>query len=1126
MSLLKYISTRKDVFDRSLDEFLAPSLSEVVFGKAHRMYVDPEEFVSITYPTSTIKKIVNEVINAFMAGSGKVILLPSAYGGGKTHIMILLYHIARKPSLLSKLLGEQREQEHRALEGVNIIVIDGMDKRTAPSPLPDEVLEEGDVKVRTLWGYVAYKLNAYSKVRWYDETLISPEKFTLSEVFSGKKVLVLIDELGTYYKRLSEAPPEVAERLRGYPRQVAVFLRALSEIVKDNSVVVIMSIPAEPTERGFEPEPGYKSFVEEVVNEVARVAIRAEKPIATDEDFANILKRRLFESVNPEGARLASRRLKRLHADNENIVKDVSGDTENYYPFHPLFITTLRDIVERNKDLQKTRDALRIARKVVRSLHDRQELSLIMPTDIDLRIEEIRTWIVTQKFIGFDAVVDKIISKVKEIPVEEGVNQDAYRDLAYRLALYVFLRTFIYDPHLEPRSEFPGKSEVITGVYDPARYEQYLISPTMASDLLDKLSSGDIEYRAPHLYGREGYYWVTRLLDIRERVEKEAEKVEDVKAIERILDEIKALYSKPYDAREQIKPVVFSLGPVVLLKPDLVDHDAPEYKLVIVVSPMKDLKDGTYASGSVYDIVYYRLSGRQKATRRYANTVAVLLSNKEDKWMEIIKTAKMIVACERLERAIRHEYTDERIIKILREELRDMKEGLTKTLKFKLVVHYFNLIAYPAVKERKNIVQVVQVSPTQRTLVEVAEETLRKNAGKIIERMYSEQFDVIATILEGEPRQEIKWTRKMKVSDIINAFYENPELPMIPREDIRKALLSGLKELKIGVERGGKVYFKEVEDTGKLSELKDTDVVMPLEEAAERQIDELSDVKEIVEGETVVIRYYVAIRGKEEVPVRELRSRYPDNYIKVFVESDIKLREERVRHGFDVEVNPQELELRLDGAPDQVIINVFVKRIGKFEGRVSLRPESELSKVEPSSGVPDFEATWLIPVPEEPGEYVYLLHAESGKLKKTSRVKLIVKRGLLCKPDPPERILEITVRGDVEAATIVEFLKVIGKSVLGSKIVKQCNVKVEFHEEVRPDKPKRSIRVSLEDVMIDDVERVVKALSSAFGVMGRLKCFGDVKVEVRGEGIVTDFNSLAVADTTIKQRGVHVEYCW
>jgi predicted AAA+ superfamily ATPase len=262
MSLLKYISTRKDVFDRSLDEFLAPSLSEVVFGKAHRMYVDPEEFVSITYLTSTIKKIVNEVINAFMAGSGKVILLPSAYGGGKTHIMILLYHIARKPSLLSKLLGEQREQEHRALEGVNIIVIDGMDKRTAPSPLPDEVLEEGDVKVRTLWGYVAYKLNAYSKVRWYDETLISPEKFTLSEVFSGKKVLVLIDELGTYYKRLSEAPPEVAERLRGYPRQVAVFLRALSEIVKDNSVVVIMSIPAEPTERGFEPEPGYKRLQE------------------------------------------------------------------------------------------------------------------------------------------------------------------------------------------------------------------------------------------------------------------------------------------------------------------------------------------------------------------------------------------------------------------------------------------------------------------------------------------------------------------------------------------------------------------------------------------------------------------------------------------------------------------------------------------------------------------------------------------------------------------------------------------------------------------------------------------------------------------------------------------------
>lgn len=89
----------------------------------------------------------------------------------------------------------------------------------------------------------------------------------------------------------------------------------------------------------------------------------------------------------------------------------------------------------------------------------------------------------------------------------------------------------------------------MSGVYDPARYEQYLISPPRVSELLDKLSSGSIEYRMPHLYGREGYYWVTRLLDIKERVEKEAEKVDDRSALNYVLQGIDVLFKKPYEGR-------------------------------------------------------------------------------------------------------------------------------------------------------------------------------------------------------------------------------------------------------------------------------------------------------------------------------------------------------------------------------------------------------------------------------------------------------------------------------------------------------------------------------------------------------------------------------------------------
>jgi predicted AAA+ superfamily ATPase len=1124
MTLWKHASVRKDVFDKELDRAVAPSLSEVVLGIAHKIYVDPEEFINITYPTDTIRKIVNEVVEAFVAGTGKTIILPSAFGGGKTHIMILLYHLIKKLSLLPRLLGEGVRSKTHALEEVEVIVIDGTDKRTSPSPLPGEALEENGVKVSTLWGYLAYKLNAYEKMRKYDELLTSPEKSVLSQIFSGKKVLVLIDELGIYYNRLARVPhPEKAEVLRKYAEQVVIFLRMLSESVKDSCVVVVLSIPAEPTERGLEPESGYEEFVKKIEQEVSRTAIRAEKPIATNEDFANILKKRLFDKVDVSRAQLVSRRLRSLHDEHRDLVKDVSVDVEKYYPFHPLFITTLREIVEKNKDLQKTRDALRIARKVLRNLYDKvKDLSLIMPADIDLRVEEVRTSVITERYLGFDLVVSKIIDKAREIPVEEGVDPEVYRDLAYRLALYVILRTYIYDPYLEPRSEFPGKSEVVTGVYDPVRYEQYLISPPRVSELLDKLSSGSIEYRMPHLYGREGYYWVTRLLDIKERVEKEAEKVEDVTALNYVLREIDALFTKPYEGREEAKPTVFSSKPTTLLEAKPIEEDSPEYKLVVIASPLNNVREGVYNSGDLYDIIYYRLSGRQKAMRRYQNTIAVLFSNDAGKLKEIAKTAKMVVACEKLDRIVKQEYREETVVRILREEIKDLRESLDRSLKYKLVAQYFNLIAYPDVENKANVVRVDRVNPTRKTLVEIAEDTLR-SLNKILEERYSQQFDVLVSLLEGGVREEIKWSREMKVNDVVNAFLENPGLPMIPARDVKRALLSGLRELKVGVVRNGKVYFKSVRGAETVSELGDADVVIPPEVAAEKQIEELSKVEEEFREGLFIRRYYVAVYDGKEIPIKDLKLRYPDTYVKVFIASEIKLREERIQHGFDVEVVPLKQELRLDEVPDQVTIKVFVKRIGSFESEVLLKPES--GSAHPDRGVPDFESVWTLPVPKEPGEYSYTLRAEGAGLAKGVEVKLVIKKGLLCKQEPPEKVAEVTLRGDAEAAEVVEYLRVVNRSVQGVKVIRRCSVKVEFLER-KPSEFERAISVSLEGVTIDDFATVVKALSSAFGVTAKVKCVGELRLEVVGEGKVTNLSELLSADANIKQRQVNVEYCW
>jgi predicted AAA+ superfamily ATPase len=1124
MTLWEYVSIREDVFDRSLDDKLAPSLAEVVFKEAHEIYIDSERFIDITYPTETLKKLLEEVLNAFASRVGRVIILPSAFGGGKTHIMILLYHLLKNPALLSRILGDSAKIKQHVLEGATVVVIDGTDKRTAPSPIPGEALEVDGVKIRTLWGYLAYKLNAYDKARTYDESLISPESSTLLGLFAGKKALILIDEIGLYYNRIARGPPE----LSNYADQVVVFLRMLTEAAsrKDVSVVVVISLPAEPTREGLRAEPGYENFVEKIEREVARRGVIVEKPIATDEDFANILRRRLFSNIDERGAELASRKLKRAFVDYRDHLKDLSEEVKKYYPFHPLFIAMFREIVERNKDLQRTRDALKIARKVLRSLYSSvKELSLIMPTDIDLRVREIRTNIVTQSFMGFDVVVDKIISKTREIPVEGTFVQEVYRDLAYRVALYVFLRTYIYDPHLEPKSEFPSKAEVVTGVYDPDRCDQYLLSPARISELLEKLAAGTIEYRVPHLYGRDCYYWVTRLLDIGERISKEAERVEDSQTLALILEEVEKLYSKPYDAdaRGEVKSAVFAPKPKVLLEAKPLEDDVAEYRVVVIVPPLENKREGVYTADELYDVVYYKLSGRQKAMKRFLNTTVVLFSNNVFKWQDVIKTAKMIIACDRLKETISREYRDEKVVKLLKDELKRERDNLLSTLKYKLVTQYFNLVVYPDMEKDTRIVKVVQSGTAGKTLVGLVEEALRNN-GKILDEKSASDFEVLVRTLEGKKEaEEVEWSKTMNLKDVVNAFFENSAHPMIPPESVKKALLSGLRSLKIGIKRNDKVYFKIVEGAGELASLVDTDVVIPAKEAAEKQLEELSKEAEEVGEDMIVRRYYVAVYGDKEIPLKELKQKYPENYIKVFIESDIKLREEKILKGFIVDIEPSYAEFKLDETQDNISVKVLVKRVGAFSEEVTLTPD--VGRVELQRGVPDFETTWIVPVPKEPGDYVYKLVAKGAKLVRETPLRLIIKRGLICRAEPYDRVVEITMKGEIDATVLVKFLQAVEKCIKGQKLVKQCNLKVEFHEK-GSEKPLRLINVGFKDVLIDDVVNVSKALSSAFGLTARITNIGDVKIEIKGNGVVENVDELKTISGDIIKKGVSIEYCW
>ena len=78
------------------DQFAA-KLSNVVADTAADVYRIPEQFFSSTYPTTGMRTLIDDCFGRLTGkgGGAASIRLDTSYGGGKTHQLIALYHIAK-----------------------------------------------------------------------------------------------------------------------------------------------------------------------------------------------------------------------------------------------------------------------------------------------------------------------------------------------------------------------------------------------------------------------------------------------------------------------------------------------------------------------------------------------------------------------------------------------------------------------------------------------------------------------------------------------------------------------------------------------------------------------------------------------------------------------------------------------------------------------------------------------------------------------------------------------------------------------------------------------------------------------------------------------------------------------
>ena len=435
---------REDVLSDTLGDYAA-ELRTVLTEKGPDEYTDPAQFFANSYPTDGLRRLLAAVGRRLShAGSaeGSTIRLDSTFGGGKTHGMIALVHLARYPAtvpaeFLDPSFRPRTPSTVAAFDGEMANVVAGVDL-------------EGGLRAKTPWGYLAYKLaglSGFDRIRQNDEQCSAPGVEDWDQIIGDRPALILIDEIGEWLRKL---------RNKEDWKQLAPFLKALIAAVDarpDACLVISLAVG-----RGGRATD---AFVEE--NEYAARAfgeaesVTARKVIVlnptADDETASVLTRRLFAQVDASKAAAAVDgyasiwEAQKAHLPAGKFGIQRREALARSYPFHPDLVETLNAKTATFQNFQRVRGMLRILAPTIRQLWKTKpgDATAVHVHHIDLGAQGVRTEFTTR--LGqqaFDSAITYDIANSDPLRPARAQRLDAqfYRDTA-PFASYVARAIFV-----------------------------------------------------------------------------------------------------------------------------------------------------------------------------------------------------------------------------------------------------------------------------------------------------------------------------------------------------------------------------------------------------------------------------------------------------------------------------------------------------------------------------------------------------------------------------------------------------------------------------------------------------------------------------------------------------------
>lgn len=974
-----------EVLNSSLDERMAPALFEVYLGTAHEIYRDAEKFFARTYLSDSMRRILRDIVGTLLGTSGRnIVPLMSLFGGGKTHTLIAIYHAFSNPGSLG-ILDRELASRISNVSGVRIVVLDCDSESLVPHPLSPFV--EGGLSIRTIWGMLAYRLGKYDLVREDDEKLHPPSPEKLKRLFEGVRAVILIDEVVKYAYGLARSGDNA---LRNYGEVIPTFVENLAKAIEGTKSVLVITLPidiAQSGDRTYEvPEKGYGDFALRVYRAVKRVAAKYDVPL-TREDIVQVLRKRLFRFIDNDKVAQVCSEVKIRYKQDEvlgRIDSSLYAYLERYYPFHPTYINTLYDIVTRVPELQKTRDALKITRKVIRALwRGRSNPTFIMPWHIDLKVENLLADIVPNSVKQYAPIVEKDL--FDRIPKNAS---DA--ELAYMVGLAVFLRTYIYPPTVKANKAFPTTNDVLFMVFDPSTFATHNWSPGQIVEVLEEL------YNSVSLYlqREDDRYWFTPYPSIIELIESEAKNKDYFEALSELKNYVREIYDRSiFEVMKKRKtkksvgvsshPIIFrvkniSKDRVILETFDYVDLDMRAYILLVC---LEDLSDD-----DLYQLIYYVRDGKQ---RTYKNTIAVMYPSDKASIGKLIEFVKRVLAAKEFESKdkLKEIYGDDDIVKINLRKIRDYIKSIEENI-YMNIMTTLSTVAFPTYdrSEKKETIGKANVGGQSVSLVAAAEQSLRSGSVFKISEQVSFEFldDVLKNWLGMKSFSDESFAKMF--GEIMDLFYTNPRLPFVSEDSVKKAIISGLESLNIGIIRSGKLYWKKVfksrqeiedQDFESLSDIGDNDLIVHWKQAARRLIKDLleQEGKKLPEdGSIEVTTCYIATVDGSIMSIRDLISY--GNYESIVKSGHLFCEKRVIRRGIYIEVNPRSVEVN---PGESIEVRVSVKPVGDYQNTIMLKVDT--GELVVNEGTVPLETTWVLRAPEKPGHYVFRIIAEGQDIE-------------------------------------------------------------------------------------------------------------------------------------------------